>query len=115
MQRRLKAPRKDEQLDRQKIIKTRDNDTAITNAAMELEDDESSVINKPTIYQRAQVGKAYIKSTHKRNNSFTRDGKHVKFKSKPSIATYQQHDNTPMLTYDLGADGHYLSEKDRNN
>ena len=86
MQRRLKAPRKDEQLDRQKIIKTRDNDTAITNAAMELEDDESSVINKPTIYQRAQVGKALSTPNHQRNNSITCDGNHVQFKRNPYIA-----------------------------
>ena len=26
---------------------------------------------------------------------------------------YQQHDNTPMLTQNSGADVHYLSEKDR--
>ena len=70
-------------------------------------------MNKTTIYQRAQVGKEFGTATHKRNNSITRDGKHVQFKSKPSIATYQQHDNTPMVTYDSGADGHYLSKKDR--
>ena len=34
-------------------------------------------------------------------------------KSKPSIATYQQHDNTPMVTYNSGADEYYLSKKDR--
>ena len=26
---------------------------------------------------------------------------------------YQQHKNTPMVTYNLGADGQYLSKKDR--
>ena len=95
------------------IIKTRDNDAAIINAAIELADDERSTMNKPTIHQRDQVGKAYITANHKRNNSFTRDGKHVQCMSKPSMATYQQHDNTPMLTYDSGIYGHYLSKKDR--
>ena len=66
-------------------------------------------MNKPNIRQRAHVGKAFSTSTHQRNNSITHDGKHVKFKSKPSIATYQQHDKTTMLMYDSGADGHYLS------
>ena len=70
-------------------------------------------MNKTIIHQRAQVGKSYSTETHKRNNSSTREGKHVQFKIKPSIATYQQHNNTPMVTYDSGADGHYLSEKDR--
>ena len=30
-----------------------------------------------------------------------------------SISTYKQHDNKPMVTYDSGADGHYLSKQDR--
>ena len=95
------------------IIKTRDNEAAIINAVIELADDERIVMNKPTIHQRYQVGKVYSTAIHKRNNSFTRDGKHIQFNSKPSIATYQKHNNTPMLTYYSGADGHYLSEKDR--
>ena len=47
------------------------------------------------------------------NNIITYESKHVKLRSKPSIDTYQQHNNTPMLTYDSGADGHYLSKQDR--
>ena len=70
-------------------------------------------MNKTTIHQIYQVGKTYSTATQKRNNSFTREGKHVQFHIKPSIAMYQYHDNTPMVTYDSGADGHYLSEKDR--
>ena len=38
-------------------IKTRDNDAAIINTAIRLAADESNVMNKPTTYQRAQVGK----------------------------------------------------------
>ena len=38
----------------------------------------------------------------------------MQFKTKPSIATYKQHDNKTMVTYDSGADGNYLSEQDRN-
>ena len=95
------------------IIKAKDNDTAIINTAIKLAYDECSVMKKTTIHQRSQVGKAYSTATHKRNNSFTREGKHVKFKNKPSIATYQQHDNTPMVTYDSGADRHYLGQNDR--
>ena len=93
------------------IIKAKDNDAAIINATLELADDERSAMNKTTIHKRAQVGKAYSTATHKRKNGFTREGKHVQFKIKPSIATYQQHDNTPMVTYDSGADGHYLRKK----
>ena len=112
-QSRRKAPREYEQPENIYIIRTRDNDAAIINTAIELSDDERKVMNKPTICQRSQLGKAFSTETHKRNNSITRDGKHVQFKIKPSIATYQQHDNTPMLTYDSGADEHYLIKKDR--
>ena len=90
------------------MIKARDNGAEIINDAIELADDEHSVMNKTKIHQRAQLGKAYSTATHKRNTIYTRDGKHVQFNSKVSIATYQQHYNTPMLTYDLGADGHYI-------
>ena len=95
------------------IINTRYNDAAIINAAIELAEYERSVMNKTKIHQIAQVGKAYSTANHKRNNSFTCEGKHVQFKNKPSIATYQQHDNTPMVTYDSGADRHYLGQNDR--
>ena len=97
------------------ITKTRDNDSAIINTAIKIADDDHKVMKKPTILQRAQVGKAFITAIHQRNNSITRDGKHVQFKSKPSISTYQQHNNTLMLTYDSGADEHYLNEKYRQN
>ena len=66
-------------------------------------------MKKPKTLHRLQVGKAFSTATHLRNNSIIHDGKHTKFKSKPSIATYQQHDKTTMLMYDSGADGHYLS------
>ena len=82
------------------IIKAGDNDKTIISAAIELEDDERSARNKKTIYQRDQLGKAYSTATHKHNNSSTRDGKHVQLNIKPSIATYQQHDNKPMVSYD---------------
>ena len=39
------------------FIRTRDDDVSIINTAIELEDDERNVINKPTIRQRAQVRK----------------------------------------------------------
>ena len=83
------------------------------NTAIKLAYDKRNVMNKPTICQRSQVGKTFSTATHQTKNSITGDSNHVHFKSKPSIATYQQHDNTPMLTYNPGADGHYLSEKDR--
>ena len=78
------------------IIKAEDNDETIINAAIELADDECRTRTNKTIHQRAQVVKAYSTATYKRNNSSTREGQHVQFKIKPSIAMYQQHDNTPL-------------------
>ena len=75
------------------IIKAKDNEAAIINAVIELANIEGSTMNKTTIHHRDQVGKAYITATHKRNNSSTREDKHVQFKIKPSIATYQQNNN----------------------
>ena len=94
------------------IIKARYNDAAIINTTIKLAGDECKVMNKPTIRQRDQVDKAFSTAAIQSSNSITCDGKHIQFKIRPSIATYQQHDNTPMLTYDSGADGHYLRKKD---
>ena len=96
------------------MIKNRDNDAAIINTAIKIEDDERNVMNITTIHQRAHVGKAFITATHQHNNSITRYSKHLQFRSKPTIVTYQKHNETTMLTYNSGADGHYLSEKDKN-
>ena len=95
------------------IIKAEYNDAAIINAAIKLADGERSARNKTTLHQRDQVGKANSTTTHKHNKSSTREGKHVQFKIKPSIATYKQHSNTPMIIYTSGADSHYLSKQDR--
>ena len=90
-----------------------DYDAAIINTAIKLADDERSVLKKTTIRQRTQVDKAFSTLASQSNNIITYESKHVKLRSKPSIDTYQQHDGTTMLTYDSGADGNYLSKKDR--
>ena len=59
------------------IIKTRDNDAAITNIAIKPADDERNIMNKPTILQRDQVGKAFSTANHQCNNSITRYGNRV--------------------------------------
>ena len=73
------------------MLNNRDNDAAIINTAIKLADDERNVMNKLTIRHRYHVGKAFSTATHQSNNSITRDGKHVEFRIKPTIATYQQH------------------------
>ena len=81
------------------ILKAKDNDGAIINTAIKLADNERNVMNKRTIHQRAQVEKSFITVVIHHSNSITCNSKHIKFKIKPFIATYQQHNNTPMLTY----------------
>ena len=81
------------------IIKAEDNDATLINTTIELADDDRSARSKTKIHQRSQLGKANSTATHKHNNGSTRDGNHVQFKIKPSIAMYQQHDNKPMVTY----------------
>ena len=113
---RKEVVRRQEKMNKQidkNIIKAENNDKTIINAAIKLAYNERIARNKTTIHQRSHVGQAYRTSTHKHNNSSIRDGKHVQFRIKPSIATYQQQDNKPMVTYDPGADGHCLSKKDR--
>ena len=95
------------------IINNMDNVTAIINTAIKLAYYERNVPNKPAILQGAQVGKAFITVAHQCNNSITRDGKQVQLRSNPTIPTYQKNNETTQLTYDPGADGHYLSKKDR--
>ena len=117
------------------IIENNDNDAVIINAAIKLGDYEHKVMDKhnmtrgrqvtinenqtdthktkPTIRQRANVGDAFSTVTHRHTNSITRDVKHVHFINRPTLATYHKQDETTMLTYDPGIDGHYLREKDR--
>ena len=59
------------------------------------------------------MGNAFITETHQRNNIITRYGKNVHFINSPTIATYHKHDKTTILTYNSGADRHYLRKKDR--
>ena len=70
---------------------------------------------KTTNLQRGiDVGNAISTETQRLINSITCDGKHVQFKRRPTITTFYNNDDAKMLTYDSGADGHYLSKKHRN-
>ena len=59
------------------------------------------------------MGNASSTATRRTINSITHDGKHVRSRNIPTIATYHQDEKATMLTYDSGAYIHYLSEKDR--
>ena len=81
------------------IINTEDNDALVISAAIKLSDDERSA-QKKAIHQKDKARKANSTTNHKHNNRSTRDGAHMRLKIKPSIASYKQHNNKPMITYD---------------
>ena len=69
---------------------------------------------KTTILQRViNVGHAISTETGHLLHNITCDSKHVQFKRKHKIATLYENYNATILTYDSGADRHYLSKKDR--
>jgi hypothetical protein len=49
---------------------------------------------------------------HSAMNNFSTD-RHVRFASKTQVRHYDSQATTPLITFDSGADGHYLSETDR--
>ena len=107
--------KKSNQINKYKI-ENKDNDSVIINAAIKLADDERNVMDKhnmtrgqqvtineiqtdthkikPTICQRANVGNAFNKATHRRTNIISHDGKYVHFRHRPTISTYHKHDKT---------------------
>ena len=59
------------------------------------------------------MGHAIITETRRLLHSIIRDSKHVPFRQKPTIAKFYYNDDATTLIYHSGADGHYLSKKDR--
>ena len=69
---------------------------------------------KTTLLQRGgNIGHAISTDMRRLLHSITCDSKHVQFKCKPTFATFYDKYKATMLTYDSGADGHYLSKKDK--
>ena len=50
-----------------------------------------------------------IRRTYQR----THQANHVHFKDNAKIKYYEPYDDMPLITYDSGADGHYITEQDR--
>ena len=69
---------------------------------------------KPTFLQ-ATRNNAYALATNIKRACHAGQpfSKHVAFQSQAHIRYFNPNDDTPMLTYDSGADGHYLNEADR--
>ena len=46
-------------------------------------------------------------------HKFTKNNQQVKFRHKPTVARFHNEEEPIMITYDSGADNHYMSEADR--
>ena len=71
--------------------------------------------SRPSILQRGRnVGTALCAAFRRGARRLTATANHVQFSDRAHIRTYQTSDvPTVFVTYDSGADGHYLSEHDR--
>ena len=69
--------------------------------------------NTKILQMEEHVANTISTETRRIINNIKRDGKHVKFRRNPTIATLYNDDDATMLTYDSGADGHYLRKRDR--
>ena len=74
----------------------------------------SKITPTPSLMQQGrnlsyQMGTTFIKAIQHLKYA----NQHVQFNTNNKITTFFQDDTAAMITYDSGADGHYISEKDR--
>ena len=68
----------------------------------------------PNLLQKGKnAGYAFATTVRRLVRGFKRDTQQVRFASKPTVAKYNREDHATMITYDSGADSHYMSEADR--
>ena len=115
----------------------RNDDDEIIDAAITLAEDERTIMSKKDsanvhrvtinaahtatdktktkiLHRVRNMGNAISTETRRILHIITCDSKHVQFRRKPTFATFYDNEKSTMLTYDSGADGKYLSKKDRN-
>ena len=69
---------------------------------------------KPELIQQGKnVGYALDTTVRRLVQKFTRNNQQVRFAHKPTVARFHKKEQTIMITYDSGADNHYMSESDR--
>ena len=59
------------------------------------------------------TGAQLLSSIRKTASNMWKGGKRVRFATKRTVREFQTDEIATMITYDSGADGHYISEKDR--
>ena len=70
---------------------------------------------KPSLLQQSRnLGRLISASTCRLVHKIIKSNQHrVTFAGQAMVAEYNNEDSTVMVTYDSGADGHYISEQDR--
>jgi len=69
----------------------------------------------PSLLQQSKnLGRMFSAATRRLVRKITNSNQHhVTFAGQDMVAEYNTENSTEMVTYDSGADGHYISEKDR--
>jgi hypothetical protein len=69
----------------------------------------------PSLLQQSKIlGRMLSAATHRLIRKITNSNQHcVTFVGQAMVAEYNTKNSTVMVTYDSGADGHYISEKDK--
>ena len=74
----------------------------------------NQIKSKPALIQQGKnVGYALATTLRRLACKFTRDNQKVRFAHKPTVARFHKKEEPTIITYDSGADNHYMSEADR--
>ena len=105
------------------ITKAEDERTAIAkqdlNDARRITVDAAHAANyqakvKPQLLQKVKnIGYFLAATVRKLVHKFTNNNQQIIFRHKPTVARFHNKEEPIMITYDSGADNHYMSESDR--
>jgi hypothetical protein len=122
---------------KKKLKDATDTDDAIIKQYIDLAEDESTEMAKndksnacrvaidtahstptkpktPLLQQSKNLGRMISAVTHRLVRKITHSNQHcVTFSGQAMVAEYNSENSTVIVTYNTGADGHYISEKDR--
>ena len=69
---------------------------------------------KPQLIQQGKnIGYSLATTVCKLVHNFTNNNQQVRFRHKPTVTRFHNKEEPIMITYDSGADNHYVSEADR--
>ena len=65
------------------------------------------------LQQGKNIGYVFSTTVRKLVRKFTNNNQKVRFRHKPTVARFHKKEEPIMITYDSGADNHYISESDK--